>query len=201
MPDAQLHPRPRVQQGKHTSSKPQVSRSQPAFPARWCYGLSRALPGVRALIATVVERGVSDRRADIANSRNLTPASGCRDHTPLPSAFASLVRRHQRVHRIPLPTSVTIAIRPSSGGGTGASSMISDFRKSEYFCRRDWTGQIALIARENFSSMRKSVVPRQQSARLRLSAPGRPAPTSAETSAVCGYSPHPRASPDCRSPC
>jgi hypothetical protein len=37
------------------------------------------------LIATVVERGVSDRRADIAISRNLTSASGGQDHTLSPS--------------------------------------------------------------------------------------------------------------------
>ena len=77
MPDAQPHPRPRVQQKTHTSSKPQVSRDQPAFPAQWFTGLWRDLPGVRALIATV---------ASGSSSANLTPASGCQDHTLLPSA-------------------------------------------------------------------------------------------------------------------
>ena len=55
------------------------------IPCAMVYSLWRDLPGVRALIATVVERGVSDRRADIAISRNLTSASGGRDHTLLPS--------------------------------------------------------------------------------------------------------------------
>ena len=35
--------------------------------------------------------------------RDLTPASGCRDHTALPSATVALVRRNSRVHRIPRP--------------------------------------------------------------------------------------------------
>ena len=43
----------------------------------------------------------------------LTPASGRQNHTTSPSAIgASLLARHS-VHRIPLPTFVTIAKRPS----------------------------------------------------------------------------------------
>src|SRR6266404_605495 len=48
------------------------------------------------------------------SSANLTPASGRQDHTTSPSALVRLVQRAIRVHRIPLPTSVTIASRPSS---------------------------------------------------------------------------------------
>src|SRR5882724_2768526 len=48
------------------------------------------------------------------SSANLTPASGRQDHTTSPSASVRLVQRFIRVHRIPLPTSVTIASRPSS---------------------------------------------------------------------------------------
>src|SRR5580692_10825406 len=51
--------------------------------------------------------------------QSLTPASGRQDHTTSPSALASFVGatralRHHCVHRIPLPTFVTIAKRPSS---------------------------------------------------------------------------------------
>ncbi len=35
---------------KHTSKSPQVRRNHPAFPARWCYGLWRALPGETGLV-------------------------------------------------------------------------------------------------------------------------------------------------------
>src|SRR6266849_4285038 len=70
-------------------------------------------------------------RADLT-SANLTPASRRQDHTTSPSASASFVsapfdRSREsrpaitshaqccRVHRIPFPTSVTIAKRPSVG--------------------------------------------------------------------------------------
>jgi hypothetical protein len=46
-------------------------------------------------------------------SANLIPASEDQDHTISPSASAPLVRRHPCVHRIPRPTFVTIAKRPS----------------------------------------------------------------------------------------
>ncbi len=71
-------------------------------------GFLRALPGVPGLLATVVGRN---------KSADLTPASGCRDHTTSPSATRAVRYRHNRVHRIPLPTSVTIAKRPSCGSG------------------------------------------------------------------------------------
>src|ERR1700726_4513976 len=64
------------------------------------------------------------------------PASGHQDHTPSPSASAPLVSRHRCVHRIPLPTSVTIAIRPSCGGGTAGREHNFCFpeREIKYLC-------------------------------------------------------------------
>jgi hypothetical protein len=53
--------------------------------------------------------------------RNLTPASGCQDHTTSPYASRAFVLRAFRVHRIPRRTSVTIAKRPSCGHGMGRS--------------------------------------------------------------------------------
>ena len=47
--------------------------------------------------------------------RELTPASGRQDHTASLSARALFVCQRPHVHRIPRPTSVTIAIRPSCG--------------------------------------------------------------------------------------
>jgi hypothetical protein len=46
---------------------------------------------------------------------SLMPASGHQDHTTSPSASARLVFARRRVHRIPHPTFVTIAKRPSAG--------------------------------------------------------------------------------------
>jgi hypothetical protein len=68
------------------------------------------------------------------NLRQLDTSHGCQNHTPLPYATAPssgaleiahgktrpaihITRRRFRVHRIPDPTSVTIAIRPSCGPG------------------------------------------------------------------------------------
>jgi hypothetical protein len=63
----------------------------------------RALLGVPGFLATVT----------CLSSAGLIPASGDQDHTISPSAPAPLVSRCLCVHRIPRPTSVTIAKRPS----------------------------------------------------------------------------------------
>ena len=82
-------------------------RFHPAFPhANGFNGFLRALPGDRA----VLPPSPADHPA------NLTPASGRQDHTTSPSAVAPLVFGRNRVHRIPRPTSVTIAKRPSVQG-------------------------------------------------------------------------------------
>src|SRR6201995_2974364 len=73
-------------------------------------------------------------------AQNLIPASGDQDHTALPSALVSLVRRHPRVHSIPLLTSVTIAIRPSSGSGMATINTIWISDKANYFRRHGLTG-------------------------------------------------------------
>ena len=90
-------PMARLQQKKQaavTTGTPNI----PAFPARWCYGLFRALLGEPGFVATVIG-GLA--------SADLTPASGCQDHTASPSALTPLVLRHPHVHRILLPTFVT----------------------------------------------------------------------------------------------
>src|SRR5262245_18526790 len=91
------------QQSHHRSSR------ITSIPCAEVYGLLRALPGVHDLLVTVVCG---------SSSANLAPAQGCQDHTTSPSAPAALVARADRVHRIPRPTLVTIAKRPSCGGGT-----------------------------------------------------------------------------------
>src|ERR1700742_3445312 len=98
----QAAPMARLQQSKQAAGTTGKAGAT-GIPRATVYGLSRALPGVRALIATVARNHLA----------NLIPASGDQDHTPSPSASTLLVRQGQRVHRIPLPTSVTIAIRPS----------------------------------------------------------------------------------------
>jgi hypothetical protein len=74
------------------------------------YGLLRALLGDHRLVATVIG-GIA--------STDLTPASERQNHTASPSASMLFVGPRNRalqlrhVHRIPRPTFVTIAKRPS----------------------------------------------------------------------------------------
>src|SRR5258708_27655041 len=60
----------------------QVTPESPGTPRAMVYGLFRALPGDRALLPP--------SPADY--SASLTPASGCQDHTTLPSASALFVK-------------------------------------------------------------------------------------------------------------
>jgi hypothetical protein len=89
-----------------------VAPESPGIPARDGFNsLFRALPGDRAFL--------SPSLADLS-SANLTPASRRQDHTTSPSASqAHLVTSAARVHRIPCPTFVTIAKRPSVSGRDG----------------------------------------------------------------------------------
>ena len=117
---------------KHTSIVTTGPPRSPGIPARNGFnGFLRALPGDRALLPP-----------SPANcSASLTPASGRQDHTTSPSA-ESISRQHvvdrswethpaitsraqrRRVHRIPRPTSVTIAKRPSVWGGTAGDIVV-----------------------------------------------------------------------------
>jgi len=75
--------------------------NHPTFPHAVVYGLYRALPG--------------DRLSCHRHQRlpaNLTPASGCQDHTSSPSAAGNARQARRRVHRIP-PRVRDVASRPS----------------------------------------------------------------------------------------
>jgi hypothetical protein len=89
-------------------STPQVHRVDPAFPAQWFTAYFVLSPEIGFIVSVAGKFASAD----------LTPASRRQDHTTLPSAAKALVRSNACVHRIPPPTSVTIAKRPSSGGGT-----------------------------------------------------------------------------------
>src|SRR3954467_2167639 len=69
---------------------------------------------VSFVISPVIGLGCHRRFALL---QNLTPASRRQDHTTSPSAPARFVKRAISVHRIPPPTSVTIAKRPSEEAG------------------------------------------------------------------------------------
>jgi len=91
------------------------------LPCAMALRLIRDLPGDHAWLPPSSARRVSV-------FANLTPASERQDHTTSPSAQPPLVAQKLRpamcVHRIPLPTSVTIASRPSYGCETGESIVL-----------------------------------------------------------------------------
>jgi hypothetical protein len=107
---------------KHRRQQPQVHRKHPAGSLRNGFnGVLRALPGDRALLPP----------SSMGRTTNLAPASGRQNHTTSPSAKALFVRamialQRSRVHRIPLPTSVTIASRPLLFSGTGCADGAAD---------------------------------------------------------------------------
>jgi hypothetical protein len=75
---------------------------------------------------------------------DLTPAPRRQDHTSLPSALASPVKRAFAC-TAPRPASVTSAKRPSEWDGMAMDiDLIWDGGEANYFFNEDWTGQITL---------------------------------------------------------
>src|SRR5580698_10170332 len=63
---------------------------------------------------------------------DLTPASGCQDHTTSHVRFKRHRQRHHRRPPHPAPRFATIMIRPSSGTGWG------EYRCDLWFCKTEW---------------------------------------------------------------
>jgi len=96
---------------------------RPAFPARWCYSLFRALPGDRALLPPSPLRSLL--------LKNLAPASGRQDHAISPSASGAFVCRAIRVHRIP-PHVRDDRERPPGEAGPNCSIPVSTRPSSQF---------------------------------------------------------------------
>ena len=107
---APMHPQPRV--GIKITTR--VSHHEFTGKTRHPH-TAMVLTGYRVL--SPVTGLVCHRRLAKTSSRNLTPASGRQDHTPLPSASRAVRQWHIGVHYIPLPTFVTIASAPRSATG------------------------------------------------------------------------------------
>jgi hypothetical protein len=95
---------------KHTSIVTTVTPGSPGIPYAMVLTVSFGLSLVTGLVC--------HHRLAKCISQSLMPASGHQDHTTSPSALARFVKRTIGVHRIPFPTSVTIASRPSLGNET-----------------------------------------------------------------------------------
>src|SRR6195952_5400152 len=107
-----LHPRSRVRivlRKLHTSI--QGSGEHPTFPAQWLYGLWRALPGEPMLCC---HRRYAEMNPTQLDAR--LRASG--PHVFAVRSRAVRYRHYQRPPR-PVPTTVTIMIRPSEWDGMG----------------------------------------------------------------------------------
>ena len=90
---------------KKHAAEPQVQPKTSGLPCAMVLRLIRDLPGDQAFLPP----SPADRSADLA------PTLGRQDHTTSPSAGNVIRLMTCRVHHIPLPTSVTIAKRPSCG--------------------------------------------------------------------------------------
>src|ERR1700679_2146196 len=83
---------------------------------------------------------------------NLTPASGRQDHTTSPSASWHARQSSQPRPSHPCPTFVTIAKRPFVWAGMARDQQVICLKRQwKYFCKGDWTTQISLNRKENFS--------------------------------------------------
>jgi hypothetical protein len=115
-------------------------------------GFLRALPGDRAFFATVT----------CETSRKLDASVGASGPHDFAVRVGTARQWCRRVHRIPRPTSVTIAIRPSCWRETRQlKPLICPTAKAIYFLREDWTTQITLTSFKNFSCPRKRFFKRQ----------------------------------------
>ena len=121
-----------------------VAPEHPAFPHAMVLTAASYSPRRSGFLVTVIGE---------ISFTNLTPASRRQDHTTSPSASqAPLVKSAARVHRIPSRVRDD-RDTPLQGDGTAVvMEVIWVGMKSEYFFWQDWTGQITLIPRENFSS-------------------------------------------------
>jgi len=106
-----------------TGQEPQVWPSHPSLPCATVLRLIRDLLGAPGCLATVMSRSFYSLIASVG-------ATGPHDFAVRDSS-ARLARR--RSHRIPLPTSVTIAIRPSPWRRDGERKHHFPKRRSEIF--------------------------------------------------------------------
>jgi len=125
------HPWPCVPRRLHLCARKQQQGSRHnRHSLRNGLRLIRGLLGAPGFLATVPSSSLA---------RELIPASGDRDNTTSPSAPHALVFRARCVHRIPPPTFVTIAKRPSwMERDDGRWSYIYEKRKLNIFAREAW---------------------------------------------------------------
>jgi hypothetical protein len=139
---------------KHTSIVATVTPETPGIPRAMVLTVSSALSPVTGLSC--------HRRPRKLPSANLTPASGCQDHTTSPSARQALSSAAPPTSTASRLAFVTIASRPSEEAGRGELvEMICPTAKAENFFEQDWTAKISLICLKKFRFPRKCHCPMQ----------------------------------------
>jgi len=118
---------------------PQVQPRHPGLPCAMVLTAASLSPRCAGLLATVA-RVTRERQ----RKRNTSiGVSGPRDLTVRAGSFVGAIDHAaiRHAHRIPLPTSVTTAIRPLRRNGTGATIMlILRNRQAIYLYPKGWTG-------------------------------------------------------------
>ena len=104
-------------------------RNHPAFPTQWFTDYGALSPVLRACWPPSPALLLAD----------LTPASGCQDHTLSPSASNAFVKSTISVHRIPPRVRDDHDTPLLVGRDREQYRIIRIFGKAEYFCRKDLT--------------------------------------------------------------
>ena len=145
----------------HTSIQVQPEHS--GIPCAMALRLMPSSPWRRIRLASITAGLMAQSiRLDQMRHRQLGTSHGCRDHTVLPYAATSIILRavlHSRpkppCERLLAPDAAASAAshpnvrddgqRPSSSGRDGGFvGLIWVGGEADYFCNRDWTGQIRL---------------------------------------------------------
>src|SRR3954454_11764951 len=162
----------------------EVHRFHPAFPHAMVLTVSFGLFPVIGLCC---------HRRQRDTTRSLDASIEASEPHDFAVRLRAVRQQHISVHRIPFPTSVTIAKRPSWWAGMARlMDLIWEKREGVCFCNWDWTGQIRLI-RLNKSAFCKKV------SRCHPDAPQatRPARSGQDTFLTTRYNPSARKMEEC----
>ena len=113
-------------------------RKHPAFPAQWftTYFVLSPVTGLFCHRHQWRLRHQLDTSVGVSGPHDFAVRSGI-------VRPCTCVHRHRRVHRIPHPTSVTTAKRPSCERGMArVLLMLLSAAETIYFCEEDWTAKI-----------------------------------------------------------
>ena len=158
----------------HTSIQVQPEHS--GIPCAMALRLMPRSPWRRIRLASITADLMAQSiRSDRIRHRQLGTSNGCRDHTVLPYASAPYVLRDVFAHGQPPceqllapDAAASTATRPnvrddgqrpsSRDGMAGFVRVIWGRREADYFCNRDWTGQISLKLLEKIAPARTSIL-------------------------------------------